>query len=51
MYSQITFALAQLAAEMPYSILCAVVFFLLLIYPMYVLFCGLSLFWSILLCD
>lgn len=34
MYSQIVFALAQLAAETPYSILCAVVFFLLLYYPM-----------------
>ena len=29
MYSQIVFALGQLAAEMPYSILCAVVFYLL----------------------
>ncbi|GAA5952195.1 hypothetical protein JCM10213_004061 [Rhodosporidiobolus nylandii] len=34
MYSPVTFALSQLAAEMPYSILCSVVFFLLLYYPM-----------------
>jgi ATP-binding cassette subfamily G (WHITE) protein 2 (SNQ2) len=29
MYSEIVFAMGQLAAEMPYSLLCAVVFFLL----------------------
>ncbi|KAK4052255.1 ATP-binding cassette transporter snq2 [Microbotryomycetes sp. JL221] len=34
MYSQPVFALGQLAAEMPYSIACAVVFFVLLYYPM-----------------
>ena len=34
MYSQIVFALGQLMAEMPYSVLCAVVFFLLFYYPM-----------------
>ncbi|GAA5979902.1 hypothetical protein JCM11641_007581 [Rhodosporidiobolus odoratus] len=34
MYSPVVFSLAQLAAEMPYSILCSVVFFLLLYYPM-----------------
>ncbi|KAK4046639.1 ATP-binding cassette transporter snq2 [Microbotryomycetes sp. JL201] len=34
MYSQQVFALSQLAAEMPYSLLCAVAFFLLLYYPM-----------------
>lgn len=32
--SEIVFALGQLAAEMPYSLLCAVVFFVLLYYPM-----------------
>lgn len=30
MYSPVVFALSQLAAEMPYSILCSVVFFLLI---------------------
>ncbi|GAA5828045.1 hypothetical protein JCM11251_005707 [Rhodosporidiobolus azoricus] len=34
MYSPVVFALSQLGAEMPYSILCSVVFFLLLYYPM-----------------
>ncbi|GAA5847541.1 hypothetical protein JCM3766R1_000227 [Sporobolomyces carnicolor] len=34
MYSPYVFALSQLAAETPYSILCSVVFFLLLYYPM-----------------
>lgn len=34
MYSQIVFALSQLGAESPYSLLCAVAFFLLLYYPM-----------------
>ncbi|GAA6025845.1 hypothetical protein JCM10207_002683 [Rhodosporidiobolus poonsookiae] len=34
MYSPVVFAMSQLAAEMPYSILCSVVFFLLLYYPM-----------------
>ncbi|GAA5965734.1 hypothetical protein JCM21900_006739 [Sporobolomyces salmonicolor] len=34
MYSPVVFALSQLAAEMPYSILCSVVFFLLLYFPM-----------------
>ncbi|GAA5871103.1 hypothetical protein JCM8547_005358, partial [Rhodosporidiobolus lusitaniae] len=34
MYSPVVFALSQLAAEMPYSILCSVVFFLLFYYPM-----------------
>ncbi|GAA6026255.1 hypothetical protein JCM10207_007194, partial [Rhodosporidiobolus poonsookiae] len=34
MYSPVVFAMGQLAAEMPYSILCSVVFFLLLYYPM-----------------
>ncbi|GAA5846326.1 hypothetical protein JCM5353_001490 [Sporobolomyces roseus] len=34
MYSPYVFALSQLAAEVPYSILCSVVFFLLLYYPM-----------------
>lgn len=34
MYSQVVFALAQLAAEVPYSILCAVAFFLLFYFPM-----------------
>lgn len=34
MYSQIVFALAQLISESPYSILCAVVFFLLWNFPM-----------------
>ncbi|KAL8291281.1 hypothetical protein RQP46_002259 [Phenoliferia psychrophenolica] len=34
MYSQIVFALAQLAAEIPYSILCAVAFYLLFYFPM-----------------
>ncbi|GAA6043179.1 hypothetical protein JCM8097_008713 [Rhodosporidiobolus ruineniae] len=34
MYSSPVFAISQLAAEMPYSILCSVVFFLLLYYPM-----------------
>ncbi|ORY59909.1 pleiotropic drug resistance ABC transporter [Leucosporidium creatinivorum] len=34
MYSQVVFALSQLAAESPYSLLCAVAFFLLLYYPM-----------------
>lgn len=33
MYSQPIFAIGQLAAEMPYSILCAVVYFLLYYYP------------------
>ncbi|CAE6481297.1 unnamed protein product [Rhizoctonia solani] len=33
MYSQIVFALGQLMAEMPYSVLCAVVYFLLFYYP------------------
>lgn len=33
MYSPVVFALAQLAAETPASILCSVVFFLLLYYP------------------
>ena len=33
MYSPVVFALAQLAAETPASVLCAVVFFLLLYYP------------------
>lgn len=33
MYSQIVFAIAQLNAEMPYSLLCAVAFFVLLYYP------------------
>ncbi|BGP44752.1 ATP-binding cassette transporter snq2 [Rhodotorula kratochvilovae] len=33
MYSPVVFALSQLAAEMPYSILCSVVFFVLLYYP------------------
>ncbi|SCZ91281.1 BZ3500_MvSof-1268-A1-R1_Chr1-2g01305 [Microbotryum saponariae] len=33
MYSQVVFAMSQLAAEMPYSIMCAVGFFLLLYYP------------------
>ncbi|GAA5823312.1 hypothetical protein JCM3770_002194 [Rhodotorula araucariae] len=33
MYSLVVFALSQLAAEMPHSILCSVVFFLLLYYP------------------
>ncbi|GJN91548.1 hypothetical protein Rhopal_004571-T1 [Rhodotorula paludigena] len=33
MYSPVVFAMSQLAAEMPYSILCSVVFFLLLYYP------------------
>jgi len=33
MYSPVVFALSQLAAETPYSILCSVVFFLLLYYP------------------
>ncbi|CAE6423760.1 unnamed protein product [Rhizoctonia solani] len=33
MYSQIVFALGQLMAEVPYSIICAVTYFLLLYYP------------------
>lgn len=33
MYSPVVFAISQLAAETPASILCAVVFFLLLYYP------------------
>ncbi|KAF8744340.1 ABC transporter, partial [Rhizoctonia solani] len=33
MYSQFVFALGQLMAEMPYSVLCAVVYFLLFYYP------------------
>ncbi|GAA5926233.1 hypothetical protein JCM3775_000963 [Rhodotorula graminis] len=33
MYSPVVFALSQLAAEMPYSLLCSVVFFLLIYYP------------------
>ena len=33
MYSPVVFALAQLASETPASILCSVVFFLLLYYP------------------
>lgn len=33
MYSQPIFAIGQLVAEMPYSILCAVVYFLLYYYP------------------
>ncbi|QRV86887.1 ABC transporter G family member 11 [Ceratobasidium sp. AG-Ba] len=33
MYSQIAFALGQLMAEMPYSVLCAVVYFLLFYFP------------------
>lgn len=33
MYSQPIFAIGQLAAEMPYSVLCAVVYFLLYYYP------------------
>lgn len=33
MYSQPIFAIGQLAAEMPYSILCAVVYFLLYYFP------------------
>jgi ABC-type multidrug transport system permease subunit len=33
MYSQPIFAFGQLAAEMPYSVLCAVVYFLLYYYP------------------
>ncbi|KAG9089211.1 hypothetical protein FS749_001533 [Ceratobasidium sp. UAMH 11750] len=33
MYSQIVFALGQLMAEMPYSVLCAVVYFLLFYFP------------------
>lgn len=33
MYSQPVFAIGQLAAEMPYSILCAVVYFLLYYFP------------------
>ncbi|KAF8743104.1 ABC transporter, partial [Rhizoctonia solani] len=33
MYSQIVFALGQLLAEMPYSILCAVTYFVLFYYP------------------
>ncbi|KAG8704963.1 hypothetical protein FRC08_001922 [Ceratobasidium sp. 394] len=33
MYSQIAFALGQLMAEMPYSLLCAVVYFLLFYFP------------------
>ncbi|CAE6385299.1 unnamed protein product [Rhizoctonia solani] len=33
MYSQIVFALGQLMAEMPYSIICAVTYFLLFYYP------------------
>lgn len=33
MYSPVVFALAQLAAETPASILCSVVYFLLLYYP------------------
>ncbi|SCV67921.1 BQ2448_42 [Microbotryum intermedium] len=33
MYSQVVFAMSQLAAEMPYSIICAIGFFLLLYYP------------------
>jgi ATP-binding cassette subfamily G (WHITE) protein 2 (SNQ2) len=33
MYSQPIFAIGQLTAEMPYSILCAVVYFLLYYYP------------------
>ncbi|GAA5923733.1 uncharacterized protein JCM15063_003745 [Sporobolomyces koalae] len=34
MYSPYVFALSQLAAETPYSVLCSVVFYLLLYYPM-----------------
>ncbi|GAB1517062.1 ATP-binding cassette transporter snq2 [Rhizoctonia solani] len=33
MYSEFAFALGQLMAEMPYSLLCAVVYFLLFYYP------------------
>jgi ABC-type multidrug transport system permease subunit len=33
MYSQPIFAIGQLAAEMPYSILCAVVYFFLYYFP------------------
>ncbi|QRW00881.1 ABC-2 type transporter [Ceratobasidium sp. AG-Ba] len=33
MYSQIVFALGQLMAEMPYSVLCAVTYFLLFYFP------------------
>lgn len=33
MYSQPVFAIGQLAAETPYSLLCAVVYFLLYYYP------------------
>ncbi|QRV86840.1 ABC-2 type transporter [Ceratobasidium sp. AG-Ba] len=33
MYSQIVFALGQLMAEMPYSVLCAVAYFLLFYFP------------------
>ncbi|KAG9100824.1 hypothetical protein FRC06_003645 [Ceratobasidium sp. 370] len=33
MYSQIAFALGQLMAEMPYSLLCAVVYYLLFYFP------------------
>ncbi|BGO92884.1 hypothetical protein NBRC10512_008005 [Rhodotorula toruloides] len=33
MYSPVVFALSQLAAETPYSVLCSIVFFLLIYYP------------------
>lgn len=33
MYSPVVFALCQLAAEAPYSLLCAVCFFLLFYFP------------------
>lgn len=33
MYSSVVFSIAQLTAEMPYSVLCAVVFFLLFYFP------------------
>jgi ATP-binding cassette subfamily G (WHITE) protein 2 (SNQ2) len=33
MYSQVVFAIGQLLAEMPYSILCAVLYFVLYYYP------------------